>query len=143
MQNVYLCKLLRYAHIFNEKLKSYILYSTALPNITKQPVSVTINVRSLNVVALCCSAIGMGPIYYRWEKYHLSNDSWIRPSHRAVSITSPTLRFSIIIEEDEGVYRCVVTNDDGSVISDNATIHVYGECSVIVTKYCHITCRPS
>ena len=31
------------------------------------------------------------------------------------------------MEEDEGVYHCVVTNDDGSVISDNATIRVYGE----------------
>ena len=31
------------------------------------------------------------------------------------------------MEEDEGVYRCVVTNDAGSVISDNATVHVYSE----------------
>ena len=50
-----------------------------------------------------------------------------------MSITSPNLKFSVITEEDEGVYRCVVTNDDGSVISDNATIHVYGECSVVLT----------
>ena len=107
------------------------MYSTALPNITKQPVSMTINVRSLNITALCCSAIGVGPIYYQWEKYHLSNNSWIRPSHRAVSITSPNLNFSVITEEDEGVYHCIVTNDDGSVISDNATISVYGECSAV------------
>ena len=119
------------------------MYSIALPNITKQPVSMTIHVRSLNVVALCCSAIGMGPIHYQWRKYHLSNNSWIRPSHRAVSITSPNLKFNVITEEDEGVYHCVVTNDDGSVISDNATIQVYGECSTILTKYCDITCRPS
>ena len=110
------------------------MYSTALPNITKQPVSMTIIARNLNVIALHCSAIGMNPIYYRWEKYHLSNNSWIRPSHRAVSITSPNLKFNVITEEDEGVYRCVVTNDDGSVISDNATIRVYGECSAVSTK---------
>ena len=91
----------------------------------------TINVRSLNIVSLCCSAIGMGPINYQWEKYYLSNNSWIRPSHRAVSITSPNLKFDVITEEDEGVYHCIVTNDDGSVISDNATIHVYGECSAV------------
>ena len=90
----------------------------------------TVNAGNLNIVALCCSAIGMSPIYYQWERYHLSNNSWIRPSHRAVSITSPKLNFSVITEEDEGVYRCVVTNDDGSVTSDNATICVYGECSV-------------
>ena len=91
----------------------------------------TISARNLNITALCCLAIGMSPIHYQWEKYHLSNNSWIRPSHRAVSVTSPNLKFSIITEEDEGVYRCVVTNDDGSVISDNATIQVYGECSVV------------
>ena len=77
-----------------------------------------------------CWATGMGPIYYRWEKYHLSNNSWISPSHRVVNNTSPNLNFSVITEEDEGVYRCVVTNDDGSVISDNVTVHVYGEYSV-------------
>jgi len=36
----------------------------------------------------------------------------------------------VITEEDEGVYHCIVTNDDGSIVSDNATITVYGECSV-------------
>ena len=79
---------------------------------------------------MSCSAVGMGPIYYQWEKYNLSNNSWISPSHRAVNIASPDLNFSVIREEDEGVYRCIVTNDDGSVISDNATVHVYGKCSV-------------
>ena len=92
----------------------------------------TINVSMLNIVVLYCSAIGMGPMHYQWRKYHLSNNSWIRPSHRAVSITSPNLKFNVITEEDEGVYRCVVTNDDGSVISDNATIIVYGECSAVL-----------
>ena len=77
---------------------------------------------------MSCSAVGMGPIYYQWEKFN----SWISPSPRAVNITSPDLKFSVIREEDEGVYRCIVTNDDGSVISDNATIHAYGECNVTV-----------
>ena len=83
---------------------------------------------------MSCSAVGMGPIYYQWEKYNTSNNSWISPSHRAVNITSSQLKFSDIREEDEGVYRCIVTNDDGSVISDNATVHVYGECSVTLVK---------
>ena len=46
-----------------------------------------------------------------------------------MSITSSHLKFNIIGEEDEGVYRCIVTNDDGSVASDNATVYVYGEYS--------------
>ena len=69
----------------------------------------------------------MGPIHYRWEKYKPSDRSWIRPSNRVVNITSPKLVFSVITEEDEGVYHCIVTNDDGSVVSDNATTTVYGE----------------
>ena len=91
-----------------------------------QPTSDTFKVRDLNVTALSCKAIGVGPIYYRWEKYYLMDNSWIRPSHRAISITSPNLQFKIITEEDEGTYRCIVTNDDGDVISDNATVFVYG-----------------
>ena len=103
---------------------------TALANIATQPISETFKVGDVNVTAMSCSAAGMGPIYYQWEKYNLSNNSWISPSHRAVNIASPDLNFSVIREEDEGVYRCIVTNDDGSVISDNATVHVYGKCSV-------------
>ena len=104
-----------------------IIIVTALPNITTQPVSITIREGDLNVIAVSCLAIGIGSINYQWEKYHLFNNSWISPSHRAVNITSPSLTFSVITEEDEGVYRCVVTSNDGSVLSDNATVHVYGE----------------
>ena len=77
--------------------------------------------------ALHCEAKGIGPISYKWEKYQPSNDSWIRPSDRAVNITSTKLIFTVIMQEDEGIYRCVVTNDDGSVVSDNATITMLGE----------------
>ena len=84
----------------------------------------------MNVIAVSCSAVGMGPIYYQWEKYNSSSNSWINPSHRAVNIASSLLKFNVIREEDEGVYRCIVTNDDGSVTSDNATVHVYGEYPV-------------
>ena len=78
---------------------------------------------------MSCSAVGMGPIYYQWEKYNTSSNSWISSSHRAVNIISSSLKFNVIREEDEGVYRCIVTNDDGSVTSENATVHVYGEYS--------------
>ena len=75
----------------------------------------------------------MGLIYFQWERYHTVNNSWIKPSHRAVNITSPNLKFSEITEEDEGVYRCIITNDDGNVTSDNASIFVYGEYSCTYT----------
>lgn len=104
---------------------------TALPNITLQPAPVTFKAGDQNVVAMYCKAIthGVTPIYYQWERYHSLSNSWIRPSQRAVNITSPQLEFSIIMEEDEGAYRCIAANDDGSVTSENATISVYGECS--------------
>ena len=103
------------------------VYYTALPNITTQPVSMTIRGGDLNVIAVSCLAIGIGSISYRWEKYHSFNNSWISPSNRVVSLTSPNLKFDNITEEDDGVYRCVVTSNDGSVVSDNATVHIYGE----------------
>ena len=95
--------------------------------IIKQPLSSVIRDNDVNVNAMVCMATGIGPIYYKWEKYQLSNDSWIRPSDRAKNVTSLKLTFSVITEEDEGIYRCILTNDDGSTVSDNATLTVYGE----------------
>ena len=96
-----------------------------------QPVSKTIRGGELNVIAMSCEAVGIGPIYFQWERYQVMNNSWTKPSPRAVNITSPNLIFSSITEEDEGVYHCVVTNDDGSVVSDNATITVYDKLIVL------------
>ena len=91
-----------------------------------QPSSSTLKISNVSKCTLECLATGMGPIQYKWEKYQSSNNSWIRPSHRAVNITSPKLIFSVITEEDEGVYHCIATNNYGSVVSSNATITVYG-----------------
>ena len=99
----------------------------ATPTITSSPKSTTVRAGSKNTNPLWCTATGMGPIHYRWEKYQPSDGSWITLSNRVVNTTSPKLVFSVITEEDEGVYHCIVTNDDGSVVSDNATITVYGE----------------
>ena len=76
---------------------------------------------------LWCLANGLEPLNYLWQMYQSFNDSWTRPSVRAINITSPKLVFSKLTEEDEGVYRCIVFSDDDNVISDNATITVYGE----------------
>ena len=92
-----------------------------------QPQSISFRCKESNVSALWIAANGVGPIYYQWKKYDPSTDSWISPSDRAVNITSPNLTFSIITEEDQGLYHCIVTNDDGSVISDDVNITVYGK----------------
>ena len=74
-----------------------------------------------------CVAAGVGYLYYQWQKYQPSNNSWIRPSSRAVNVTSPKLVYRLIKEEDEGIYHCVVTTDHNTaVVSDNATLRVYG-----------------
>lgn len=92
---------------------------------------------STNVSTLNFSVVEKGPTYYQWEKYQPFNNSWKKPSRRAINITSPSLEFSVITEEDEGVYRCVVTNANGdTVVSENASISVYGKIVEITTvKY--------
>lgn len=77
-----------------------------------------------------CDAVGAEPLHFQWERYQIENNIWTEPSHRAVNVTSPNLGFSSITEEDEGIYHCVVTSNDGSTISDNATLFVYGECAI-------------
>lgn len=77
--------------------------------------------------ALWIAASAVGPIFYEWQKYDQFTNSWISPSSRAVNVTSPNLTFSVITEEDEGTYHCVVTNDDGSIVSDEVNITVYGK----------------
>ena len=104
------------------------MYFTALPTITVQPESMqSIKKGDLNVIAVSCLATAVVYFRYQWEKYHSFKNSWISPSNRSMNITSPNLKFNRITEEDEGVYRCVVTSNDGSVISNNATVRVYGE----------------
>ena len=96
-----------------------------MPVIAIQPVSVLLKVDYEGTV-LWCSANGTGPIHYQWEKYQSSNDSWVIPVNRVVNSSSPNLKFNKVSEEDEGIYHCIVTNDDGSVVTNNATITVYG-----------------
>ena len=84
---------------------------------------------SKQVTALWCSASRLEPLTYLWQMHQLSNNtgSWSKPSIRAVNITSPKLVFSKLTEEDEGIYRCIVSSIDGDVVSNNATITVYGK----------------
>ena len=101
--------------------------SIASPVIAMQPKSETFKNKERSIVALWIIATGIGPIHYQWEKYDSLSDKWILPSSRAVGITSSNLTFSIITEEDEGIYHCIVNNDDGHIVSDNANIIVYGK----------------
>ena len=49
-----------------------------------------------------------------------------------MNITSPNLTFSVITEEDQGIYQCIVTNDDGSIVSDGVSINVQGKMRLCI-----------
>ena len=110
------------------------MYVVDSPNITVQPQSGVFKNKGENLMVFEVVATDMSPISYKWEKYQSFSNSWIRPSSRAVSVTSSKLIFSVITEEDEGTYHCIVTNDDGSVVSDNVNVTVYGELEILKIK---------
>ena len=97
-----------------------------------QPAHILLRAGNYTSNKLSCLAIGLGPIYYQWEKYYPYNNSWIRPSNRVMNVTFSKLIFSEITEEDEGIYHCVITNNNDRIVSDNATITVYGNKISIV-----------
>ena len=106
-------------------LTSYCMLLLATPIIVTHPKSV-VSKEGGTKIFLSCSAydFGIDHVQYNWEKYHPSDGRWIRLSRRH---RRKKLIFSVITEEDEGVYHCIATNSDGSVVSNNATITVYGE----------------
>ena len=117
----------QFGQFFVIVISSHVLFPTASPIITTHPESQTFKDKETNILTLWIIATGIGPIYYQWQKYDLFSNSWISPSSRAENITSPNLTFTIITEEDEGLYRCIASNDDGDVFSDYANVTVYGK----------------
>ena len=103
----------------------------ASPVITIQPKSKIFKENQRSILALWIAGTGVGPISYKWQKYDPFSDSWIPPSSRAVNAQSLKLKFSVITEEDEGIYCCIVSNDDGHVISNYVNITVYGMFIII------------
>ena len=104
-----------------------IILLLAMPTIIKHPVSMAFSKNSEQVSTLSCLASGLEPLNYLWQMYQSTNNNWTKPSARAMNITSSKLVFSTLREEDEGTYRCVVSSKDDYVVSNNATITLYGE----------------
>ena len=102
------------------------IFPVASPIISLQPTSRTFKNNSSNVSVFEIVATGVGHVYYLWQKYNTITDEWAPLPSRAINDTSPYLNFTIITEEDQGIYHCIATNYDGSVLSDNATITVFG-----------------
>ena len=72
-------------------------------------------------ITLMCTASGLGTLEYSWEKS--SGGSWTTVSND--STTSYTTDTTLAI--GQYMYRYRVSNEAGSVVSNNATVNVYGE----------------
>ena len=70
---------------------------------------------------LTCKANSIGLLVYSWERS--SGSSWTTVSND--STTSYTTDTTLAI--GQYMYRCRVSNKDGSVVSNNAIVNVYGE----------------
>ena len=75
-----------------------------------------------NSITLKCTASGLGTLAYSWERS--SGVSWTTVSDdNTTSYTTDAL-----LTVGQYMYRCRVSNDeDESVVSNNATVNVYGE----------------
>ena len=72
-------------------------------------------------VTLICRASGLGTLMYSWERSSGSS-SWTTVSNDNTSYTTDTT-----LDIGQYMYRCRVSNDAGSVVSNNAIVNVYGE----------------
>ena len=71
---------------------------------------------------LMCSAIGSGTLRYSWERSS-SGNSWtiVSGDNTTSYATDTSLAIGVYM------YRCNVSNEVGSVVSNIATMIVYGE----------------
>ena len=94
-------------------------YTTGPPTIIDHPMHDAVPIEGS--ITLMCRAKGLG-IMYSWEIRH-SDSSWT--SIENAEGTSYTTNRSVAV--GQYMYRCNVSNEAGSVVSDIATVNVYGE----------------
>ena len=73
-------------------------------------------------ITLMCRASGLGTLVYSLERSS-SDSNWTTVSND--NTTSYTTDTTLTI--GEYMYRCNVSNEAGSVVSNSATVNVYGE----------------
>ena len=73
-------------------------------------------------ITLMCRVNSPGTLVYSWESS--SGGSWTTVSND--NTTSYTTDTTLAI--GQYMYRCRVSNEAGSVVSNIATVNVYGEC---------------
>ena len=72
-------------------------------------------------ITLMCKASALGTLTFSWERR--SHRRWTTVSND--NTTSYTTDTTLTIGEYK--YRCRVSNEAGSVVSNSATVNVYGE----------------
>ena len=90
------------------------------PVITNHPNNDSVYVPIGRSATLMCSGTGDGTLGYSWERS--SGNSWITISANTTSYDTDTT-----LAIGQYMYRCRVSNEAGSVVSNNATVNVYGE----------------
>ena len=72
-------------------------------------------------ITLMCRGNGTGLLVYSWER--VSGSNWTTVSNdNTISYTTDTA-----LHIGQYMYRCRVSNEAGSVVSNIATVNVYGE----------------
>ena len=90
-------------------------------------------------VDMNCSAIGHSTIMYHWQQYNTISSEWTTLPRNQQTYTNgiSTYTLALLTKNDDGLYRCVATNIDGSSYSNNVTITVYGMYSITVDISIH------
>ena len=74
-------------------------------------------------VTLTCSATENGTLVYSWERNSASSNNWTTVSNGSTKSYTTSTRLAI----GQYMYRCRVSNDAGSVVSNSTIVIVYGE----------------
>ena len=72
-------------------------------------------------ISLFCMANSLGTLIYSWERSSGSNWTTVSNDNTTSYTTDTTLAIG------QYMYRCRVSNDAGSVVSNIAIVNVYGE----------------
>lgn len=89
------------------------------PIITGQPQSVTVNLNEYATFNVVCKG---QDLTYQWYYLKPTSSSWVKWSGK----TDSFLSFKGVSTNNGNQYRCVVSNEHGSVTSDAATLTVEG-----------------
>ena len=103
--------------------------------ITDHPLSIS-DIPVGSRITLICRATGPGVLVYCWERVLASCGIWTTVSNGYTTSYATDTTLAI----GEYMYRCKVSNKDGSVISNNAIVNVCGEyyCSMYDINVPHV-----